>query len=339
PLSTPKPAQHTFEKGFVTPTTVDQQQQQHSASQSQAESSNSTLAPTSATAESSMSDSQAPVQAYAKLEGPEFCYYVRTLEVALGRHPSSVADSVDIDLGDSKAVSRRHAKIYYNFMNQNFELQVLGKNGCLVDDEYYAKGQSVPLRHKMVIQIGDTEFTFLLPKAAMPAQAPYAGDAPAQPSKLMHAPPLDMPAQGAHHYPHAGHPHYTPLQPPPHAGYPVNAITPQRLNLYPTSDAATRSSHGPPGYPGQPMYGSHSRHSPDEHMGPIARDHEPPAPLSFGDMRSDSRAYQDGSRPYSGDASDHTRRSDSYVSQDSHAQHHAGRQPPISSSGALLPPP
>ncbi|KAJ2134652.1 hypothetical protein IWW49_006426, partial [Coemansia sp. RSA 1797] len=164
-LSTPKPAQH-MEKHTVTPKPAQhtvtpkpvQHTEKHTAEKhitppqgSQMESSNSTAAPT---AESSMSDTS-PVQAYAKLEGPEFCYYVRTLEVSLGRHPSGT-DTVDIDLGDSKAVSRRHAKIHYNFMSQSFELQVFGKNGCLVDDEYQAKGRSVALRHKMVIQIGDT---------------------------------------------------------------------------------------------------------------------------------------------------------------------------------------
>ncbi|ORX63802.1 hypothetical protein DL89DRAFT_210801, partial [Linderina pennispora] len=94
-----------------------------------------------------MDSTQAPVQAYAKLEGPDFCYYVRTLEVTLGRHPTSAHhESVDIDLGDSKAVSRRHAKIFYNFVSQSFELQVFGKNGCLVDDEYFKRGQAVTLR-------------------------------------------------------------------------------------------------------------------------------------------------------------------------------------------------
>ncbi|KAI9475254.1 fork head domain-containing protein, partial [Coemansia mojavensis] len=116
-------------------------------------------------------------QAYAKLEGPGFCYYVRTLDVTLGR---SSGAGVDIALGDSKAVSRRHAKIQYNFLSQSFELQVLGKNGCLVDDQYYARGQGVALRHRMVVQIGDTEFTFLLPRAAMPA-APKLSAMPAEP--------------------------------------------------------------------------------------------------------------------------------------------------------------
>ncbi|KAJ2161889.1 hypothetical protein GGF46_001080 [Coemansia sp. RSA 552] len=347
-LSTPKPAQHAFDKSYVTP-----KGRARAASTAHTNghvppdnsSSASTIAPMSATAESSMGDSQAPVQAYAKLEGPDFCYYVRTLEVSLGRHPSGGhPDSVDIDLGDSKAVSRRHAKIYYNFMSQSFELQVFGKNGCLVDDEYFAKGQCVSLRHKMVIQIGDTEFSFLLPKAAMPAPGaapmhPVAGGYPvgdsAHHGKLMPGhPPVDMAMDGQ---PHGGHPHYLQPQPPQHlpppppppqapphgSDYPVNAITPQRLNLYPAADLAGRPSHGQPMYHHHhhhhqahpPTYGSRSQYSPGPPADTIPRDQGPPAPLSFGDVSATA-----------------TRRSDSIASQDS--QQYQGRPAPISGADA-----
>ncbi|KAJ2454437.1 hypothetical protein EV183_001563 [Coemansia sp. RSA 2336] len=208
------------------------------------------------------SDTQAPVQAYAKLEGPGFCYYVRTLDVTLGR---SSGAGVDIALGDSKAVSRRHAKIQYNFLNQSFELQVLGKNGCLVDDQYYARGQGVALRHRMVVQIGDTEFTFLLPRAAMPA-----------------APKLStMPAE-------------------PHGACPVSAITPQRLNLYPpVRHASERGSergspdplpgHEPaPELPLQEMSGP----EPPAHEA-LGHGGEPPAPLSFGSSTAASSSTAD----------------------------------------------
>ncbi|KAJ1812339.1 hypothetical protein LPJ75_003697, partial [Coemansia sp. RSA 2598] len=226
------------------------------------------LTPASAGPDAAMADAQAPVQAYAKLEGPDFCYYVRSLEVSLGRHPSgSHTDAVDIDLGDSKAVSRRHARILYNFMSQSFELQVLGKNGCLVDDEYYARGQSVMLRHKMVIQIGDTEFAFLLPKAAMPADAPQPPPLQQQQQQHPHAhmpgmvadpaaPRAMMSADGIvqHPQPPSHHP------PVAHAAYAVNAITPQRLTLYAPPDAA--------------------RHPPSH----LALSHRhPPAPLVFTD--------------------------------------------------------
>ncbi|KAJ2707295.1 hypothetical protein FB645_000806 [Coemansia sp. IMI 203386] len=208
-------------------------------------------------------DTQAPVQAYAKLEGPDFCYYIRSLEVTLGRHPSSggPTDKIDIDLGDSKAVSRRHARILYNFMNQSFELQVLGKNGCLVDDEYYARGQNVMLRHRMVIQIGDTEFAFLLPKAAVPAETtPIHAQMPG----LVADPVASRVLQAADGAPQLQQQQQQPIQqqqqqhPAAHPAYAVNAITPQRLTLYAPPDAA--------------------RHTPS-HLAP--RHRHPPAPLVF----------------------------------------------------------
>ncbi|KAJ2602060.1 hypothetical protein EV177_006871 [Coemansia sp. RSA 1804] len=287
-LSTPKPAQHSFDNSnFTTPTKRSLEQQQHQSEQFDGTYSSGAHAAT-ATPGHSSGDTQAPVQAYAKLEGPDFCYYVRTLEVSLGRHPSSEHhEPVDIDLGNSKAVSRHHAKIHYNFMNQSFELQVFGKNGCLVDDEYYAKGQSVTLRHKMTIQIGDAEFSFLLPKSAMAASAaPLDGNGFAPPAGAQGLigfsghPPIDAAAAALH-----------PPHPPPHAqhaAYPVNAITPQRLNLYAAPEPKVgREPYRPQNLQrGHPQYNSRApQYSGSQSPRSIYHDQEPPAPLSFEDAR------------------------------------------------------
>ncbi|KAJ2061555.1 hypothetical protein GGH13_006600 [Coemansia sp. S155-1] len=335
-LRTPKAAQHDLGKhSFTTPPARDQQP----------ESSNSTIAPMSAVGSAAAAggddDSHAPVQAYAKLEGPDFCYYVRTLEVLLGRYQSADdQEPVDIDLGDSKAVSRRHAKIFYNFMSQSFELQVFGKNGCLVDDEYYARGMSVPLHHKMVIQIADIEFTFLLPKAAIPSAAAATHDLPMgdlayplDPAMPGYGPggPMDAdtlaahgilpPPPGSHridlaaaHHRHPAHhrSHGTPPQlqtqphtsshhpppPPPGGGYPVNAITPQRLNLYSAPDASSRHLHYRP---------LHSRDA-GPHASRSSEDatHDaraPPAPLSFGDHSPHSSVHTRNAKDSTGQSS------------------------------------
>ncbi|KAJ1672042.1 hypothetical protein EV182_007319, partial [Spiromyces aspiralis] len=103
---------------------------------------------------------QQAIQAYAKLEGPNLCYYMRTLSVTLGRTATSgSSDTVDISLGPSKAISRQHARIFYNFMHHGFELQVFGKNGCFVNENYVEKGVTVSLRHKSIVHIGEIEFT------------------------------------------------------------------------------------------------------------------------------------------------------------------------------------
>jgi hypothetical protein len=88
-----------------------------------------------------------PVQAYAKLEGDEFCYYIRTLQVTLGRKGSK-NENVDIPLGTTKSVSRQHARLFYNFTTQRFEMMVFGKNGAFVNEHFVEKGVTVPLENR-----------------------------------------------------------------------------------------------------------------------------------------------------------------------------------------------
>ncbi|KAK4510498.1 uncharacterized protein ATC70_004929 [Mucor velutinosus] len=109
------------------------------------------------------SESSAPVQAYAKLESDDFCYYIRTLQVTLGRKVKK-PDSVDIPLGNIKSVSRQHARLFYNFSTQRFELMIFGKNGAFVNEQFVEKGTTVPLENRTKIQIGDLSFVFLLPR-------------------------------------------------------------------------------------------------------------------------------------------------------------------------------
>lgn len=87
------------------------------------------------------------VSAYARLDFSTFIFYVQTLQVILGRSGNNNAQSiVDIDLGPIKAISRKHAKIFYNFGTQRFELSVLGRNGAFVDDDFVELGSTVPLK-------------------------------------------------------------------------------------------------------------------------------------------------------------------------------------------------
>ncbi|CAG8654905.1 hypothetical protein RhiirA5_353896 [Rhizophagus irregularis] len=104
-----------------------------------------------------------PIQAYAKLEGDNFCYYIKTLQVILGRKTSG-SDQVDIHLGSTKAISRQHARLYYNFQEQHFELMIFGKNGAYINEVFCEKGVTVPLENRTKIQIGEVVFSFLLPR-------------------------------------------------------------------------------------------------------------------------------------------------------------------------------
>ncbi|KAI8393580.1 fork head domain-containing protein [Radiomyces spectabilis] len=107
-----------------------------------------------------------PVQAYAKLEGEDFCYYIRTLQVTLGRKAAK-PDNVDIPLGNTKSVSRQHARLFYNFTTQRFEMMVFGKNGAFVNEQFVERGVTVPLENRTKIQIGEVSFVFLLPRMDM----------------------------------------------------------------------------------------------------------------------------------------------------------------------------
>ncbi|GME79431.1 unnamed protein product [Ambrosiozyma monospora] len=105
------------------------------------------------------------IQAYAMLDFQDFTFYVQTMQILLGRMVEGDAntESLDIHLGPQKAISRKHAKIFYNFGTQRFELSVIGRNGAFVDDQFIEKGVTLPLKDDTKIQIGETCFTFVLP--------------------------------------------------------------------------------------------------------------------------------------------------------------------------------
>lgn len=122
------------------------------------------MAAAAAAAAGGGAQSSAPPAAYAKLQGENFVYYVRTLSVVLGRRVAGCDDQVDVDLGPSKTISRRHALIAYDFGSRRFVVSPLGKNGITVDGTFYEQGHPpVPLETKTYIQVGDVFFFFLLP--------------------------------------------------------------------------------------------------------------------------------------------------------------------------------
>lgn len=85
----------------------------------------------------------APIQAYAKLQGPDWIYYIQSLAITIGRSPEGTLpanpeDAIDVDLGATrKNVSRKHAKIQFNFRTRKWELVVLGRNGVRHNGELY----------------------------------------------------------------------------------------------------------------------------------------------------------------------------------------------------------
>ncbi|KAI9033307.1 fork head domain-containing protein [Hyaloraphidium curvatum] len=114
----------------------------------------------------------APVQAYAKLQGADWVFYVQTLAITIGRSPEGAApadpaDAVDVDLGSGrKNVSRKHAKIQFNFRTRKWELLVLGRNGVRHAGELYKPSpEPVLLESGDQLEIGGVTFEFGLPTA------------------------------------------------------------------------------------------------------------------------------------------------------------------------------
>uniref|UniRef100_A0A1J3E1B1 Fork head transcription factor 1 n=1 Tax=Noccaea caerulescens TaxID=107243 RepID=A0A1J3E1B1_NOCCA len=102
---------------------------------------------------------------FAKLQGEDFEYYMQSYSIMLGRN--SKKSTVDVDLsslGGGMNISRNHARIFYDFTRRRFSLEVLGKNGCLVEGVLHLPGNpNVKLDSQDLLQIGDKEFYFLLP--------------------------------------------------------------------------------------------------------------------------------------------------------------------------------
>lgn len=105
------------------------------------------------------------ISAYARLDFENFTFFVQTLQVVLGRksNDETLQQNVDVHLSSKKAISRRHAKIFYNFGTQRFEISILGRNGAFVDNVFVEKGLTIPLTDGNKIQIGDIPFKFVLP--------------------------------------------------------------------------------------------------------------------------------------------------------------------------------
>lgn len=78
----------------------------------------------------------------AKLQGKEFEYLVRQNRLIIGRN-SSTKGEVDVNMGHSTFISRKHIEIYYE-EDGNFYLICNGKNGVFVDGIFQRKG-ALPL--------------------------------------------------------------------------------------------------------------------------------------------------------------------------------------------------
>ncbi|KAL5612980.1 hypothetical protein BROUX41_003943 [Berkeleyomyces rouxiae] len=127
------------------------------------------------------------VKAYAKIAAQDWTFYVTKLEINIGRSSdaailttatasdapappsdSKAEDSVHIDLGPSKTVSRQHALIFFNSEAEQWYLGVKGRNGAKLDGTVLKLGTSKALKSGNVIEIGGVEMMFVLPSEISP---------------------------------------------------------------------------------------------------------------------------------------------------------------------------
>ncbi len=77
------------------------------------------------------------VESYGKLEGPDLKIYIKRLVLILGRDQIKKIDPEGeeqfVNLGESQTISRRHAKIFWNFKNSSWEIEGLSKNRVFVN--------------------------------------------------------------------------------------------------------------------------------------------------------------------------------------------------------------
>lgn len=94
-------------------------------------------------------------QPIARLETRDFEYLVRSKKVTIGRNSST--GTVDVSMGNSSFISRRHIEIRYE--PPHFFMSCLGKNGVFIDGIFYRKGPLMtPLASKCTFRFPSTNF-------------------------------------------------------------------------------------------------------------------------------------------------------------------------------------
>jgi hypothetical protein len=117
------------------------------------------------------------VSAYAKICGRDWTYYVKSPTVHIGRPPdgsrpstaldtppplqADYSNTVHIDLGPSKLVSRLHAKLFFDQEDSKWHVTVNSRNGVKVNDESLRQGQQRVINSGDVMDIAGTQMMFV----------------------------------------------------------------------------------------------------------------------------------------------------------------------------------
>ncbi|KAM9391832.1 forkhead box protein K2 isoform 2-T2 [Pholidichthys leucotaenia] len=116
----------------------------------------------------------------ARLEGREFEYMMKKRSVTVGRNSSQ--GSVDVSMGHSSFISRRHLELFTDDSSGEFYLRCLGKNGVFVDGVFLRRG-AAPLQLPRMCTFRFPSTNIKITFTALSAGKKVKRDAPESPVK------------------------------------------------------------------------------------------------------------------------------------------------------------
>lgn len=107
---------------------------------------------------------------FALLQGKKKSFVMQDYEIIVGHNTGKW--KVDFDLttigGSKKNISPHHARIFFDFKNHHFSLQVLSMKGCTIQGVFSLPDKDpIKLKSQDLIEIGDAKFYFLLPSCSI----------------------------------------------------------------------------------------------------------------------------------------------------------------------------
>ncbi|KAL9129987.1 MAG: hypothetical protein Q9217_001709 [Psora testacea] len=106
------------------------------------------------------------VQAFAKISGRKWTYFVTEVKIVIGRQSEDVkegdAEKVHIDLGPNKMISRLHAEVYYDQEMEGWHVSVHGRNGVRVNERQIRRNETHRIESGDIIGIAGTQMVFQL---------------------------------------------------------------------------------------------------------------------------------------------------------------------------------
>ncbi|KAL9100112.1 MAG: hypothetical protein Q9163_004473 [Psora crenata] len=106
------------------------------------------------------------VQAFAKISGRKWTYFVTEVRIVIGRQSEDSkegdAEKVHIDLGPNKMISRLHAELYYDQEAEAWQISVHGRNGVRVNERQIRRNETHRIESGDIIGIAGTQMLFQL---------------------------------------------------------------------------------------------------------------------------------------------------------------------------------